>query len=484
MALPSRCALLRPALARSFSSTPRRAQAVSTRADLATEAAVADYLVNSIAKGVGRSTKIVAERGEGVWIYSMEGKKYLDSTTGIGVTSTGHSHPTVVKAVQDQAAKIPHVQQNIMFHRPMSELVARMKQIMPDPSLDTFFFWNSGAEAVEASIKLARHATGKPNVIVVNGSYHGRTMGTMAMTTSKTIYRTGFGPLMPGVFVAPFPYVDHCSKTCDCAGEKRGVPGVKPPAAGLKCTKDAIAALETLLKTQSAPEETCAVILEPVLGEGGYVVPPADYLAKLKEVCAKNNILLIADEVQTGVGRTGKMWAVEHFGVVPDIMIFAKGIASGYPLSGIVSRKELMDKQPPGSMGGTYGGNAVACAAAVATLDVFAKEKLLENAAARSKQAFSLLQSNLPQICTAKGIEVNVRGLGLMIGIEFSGEKVKKGFANAISEAAMKRQEMFVLTTSIYETLRLIPPINVTEGEMAEIAKRLFAAVEEVVKDL
>jgi 4-aminobutyrate aminotransferase len=178
-------------------------------------------------------------------------------------------------------------------------------------------------------------------------------MGTMAMTTSKTIYRTGFGPLMPGVFVAPFPYVDHCSKSCTCpSANKRGEAGVSPPPAGLKCTKDAIAGLENLLKTQTAAEETCAIIVEPILGEGGYVVPPIDYLPALRRIATDNNILLIADEVQTGTGRTGKFWAVEHWNVTPDIMIFAKGIASGYPLSGIVSRKELMDKQPPGSMVG------------------------------------------------------------------------------------------------------------------------------------
>lgn len=240
----------------------------------------------------------------------------------------------------------------------------------------------------------------------------------------------------------------------------------------------------TRLTCVSVVQETCAIIMEPVLGEGGYVVPPMDYVAGVREIATKNNILFIADEVQTGTGRTGKMWAVEHFGVTPDIMIFAKGIASGFPLSGIVSRKELMDKQPPGSMGGTYGGNAVACAAAVATLDVFKKEKLLENVEARSKQFYSLLQSNLPQICSPKGINVDVRGLGLMIGIEFTGEKVGKGFANSISEAAFKNHDMFLLTTSIYETLRLIPPLNITSAEVEEIAKRLFASVEDVVKKL
>lgn len=426
------------------------------------------------------------------------------SITFLLVCFIGHSHPAVVAAVQAQAAKIPHVQQNIMLHRPMAELISRLAPSMPDPSLDTFFFWNSGAEAVEASIKLARHATGKPNVIVVSGSYHGRTMGTMALTTSKTIYRNRFGPLMPGVFVAPFPYVDHC-ESCSCPEPKRGVPGVSPPAAGLKCTKDAINALETLLKTQTAPEETCAILVEPVLGEGGYVVPPVDYWPRLREVADKHGILLIADEVQTGVGRTGKMWAVEHFNVRPDILIFAKGVASGYPLSGIASRKELMDKQPPGSMvscvcgsptpdanlsthatfylkGGTYGGNAVACAAAVATMDLFKTDALLNNARARSAQFYSLLQSQLPTLLP-EGVNVHIRGLGLMIGIEFHGDKVSKGFSCKVADAALKR-DMLLLTTSIYETIRLIPPLTITEAEVEEVCKRLFASVQDAVKQL
>lgn len=278
----------------------------------------------------------------------MSGRKFLDFTTGIGVANLGHCHPAVTKAAQAQVGKIVHGQINIAFQKTYLELVEQILPMMPDKSLDTVFFWNSGAEAVEAAVKLARHATKKQNIIVMQGSYHGRTYGTMAMTRSKTVYGQGFGPLMPGTFSVPFPYCKQCSIALKSDG-KYGFEN---------CCMDPVTKLEVLLKQESAPSDTAAIFIEPVLGEGGYVPPPAGYLAKLREIADKHNILLVFDEVQCGYGRTGKMFAAEHWGVRPDILIMAKGIANGFPLSGIVSRKELMDTQPPGSMGGTYAGNA------------------------------------------------------------------------------------------------------------------------------
>ncbi|CEP19794.1 hypothetical protein [Parasitella parasitica] len=417
---------------------------------------LAQFGKKHIAHGIGRSTELVIEKAKGTYVYTAEGKKYLDLTTGIGVTNTGHCHPTVVKAVQEQAANMSHGQVNIFYQKPMLDLIEGLLPRMPSSKLDTFFFWNSGSEAVEAAVKVARHATKKQNIIVFQGSYHGRTFGTMALTTSKTIYSAGFSPLMPGVHVAPYPYFQQWS--AHKADPEKFTPEW--------CGEEALHQLELLLKQRSDPQDTAAILIEP----------------GLRKICDKNDILLICDEVQSGFGRTGKMFAVEHFGIVPDILVMAKGIASGYPLSAIVSRKEIMDKQPAGSMGGTYSGNAISCAAAKATLQVFDEEKLLDNCNARSEQFFKGLREQIPSLLP-EGVTVDIRGKGLMIGIEFMG--VPKGFANSIASEALNL-DTILLTTSIYETLRLIPPLNITEKEtdlaLAKVVASVAAAVENLKK--
>ena len=264
-------------------------------------------------------TPIVVERAAGACIYDQHGTRHLDFTCGIGVTNTGHCHPRVVRAVQEQAARLLHGQLNIVLHPPILELVQALRDIVP-AGLDTFFFANSGAEAVEAAVKLARHATGRPNLIVFQGSFHGRTAMAMALTTSKTTYRVNYQPLPAGVFVAPYAYAYRYG--WDAADTTRF------------CLRE----LELLLRTQTAPAETAALIVEPVLGEGGYVVPPPEFLLGLRRVCDDHGILLIADEVQTGMGRTGRWFAVEHSGLMPDILVMAKGLASGLPLSAIAWR--------------------------------------------------------------------------------------------------------------------------------------------------
>ncbi|KAI7857877.1 pyridoxal phosphate-dependent transferase [Circinella umbellata] len=431
-------------------------------------AKLAQFGKQHIAKGIGRSTELVIERGQGSYLWTVDGKKYLDLTTGIGVTSTGHNHPKVVKAVQDQAANISHAQVNLFYHKPMLDLIERLKPKMPSPELDTFFFANSGAEAVENAVKLARHATKRPNIIVFQGSYHGRTLGTMALTTSKTIYSAGFGPLIPGVHVAPFPYHQQW------AAHK-----ADPTKFDAEwCVQESLNQLEILLKQRSHPEDTAAILLEPVQGEGGYVAPPATFLQGLRKICDKHGILLIADEVQSGFGRTGKMFAIEHTGVTPDIMVMAKGIASGYPISGIVSRKELMDRQPPGSMGGTYSGNAVACAAAKATLEIFEEENIIENVNARSEQFFNAFRAKIPALLP-EGITADIRGLGLMIGIEFL--NAPAGSASKVASEAFKLDTL-VLTTSIYETLRLIPALNISKEETDIAIEKVLASIEAAFK--
>lgn len=271
--------------------------------------------------------------------------------------------------MQKQAAELVHCQLFVGHHQPAVDLMERLSAVLP-PELDTMFFPTTGAEAVENAVKLARQATGRPNIVVMSGSFHGRSLGTMPLTTSKTVYRAGFGPFMGGVFVAPFPYCHHCPS-------QAGLPE------GTECCMQPMEGLRNLFMQQTTPAETAAIIVEPIQGEGGYVPMPVEYYRALRAFCTEHDILLVADEVQSGFGRTGHMFASTGiYGVVPDVLVSAKGLASGYTLSMVATKKALTTSQPPGSFGGTYAGNAVASAAAVATLDVIRDEKLAENAVA------------------------------------------------------------------------------------------------------
>jgi 4-aminobutyrate aminotransferase len=405
---------------------------------------------------------IQSDRAEGAYIYAKDGKKYLDFTCGIGVTNTGHCHPKVVAAIREQAGKFLHAQANLVVHEPMMQLIEELRQIVP-ASIDGFFFSNSGAEAVEGAIKLARNASGKNAVIVFSGSFHGRTAGTMALTTSKTVYKMGAQSLPSGVYVAPFPYAYRLGMSEAQAGEY------------------ALEALEDLLASQIAPGDVAAVLIETVLGEGGYVPPPAGFLKGLRELCDRHGILLILDEIQSGYGRTGKWFAFEHYDVVPDIMTVAKGIASGLPLSGVFSSLDLMKKWPGGSHGGTYGGNAVACAAAVATAQAIREERMLENAWQRGQQlqtGLRKLQEEYPQIG-------DVRGLGLMIGSEFevSGKfKLAKPLVKEIVHAAEERGLLLLSCGTYDSTVRWIPPLNVTEGQVNDALGIFTDALEVAIK--
>jgi 4-aminobutyrate aminotransferase len=426
---------------------------------------LAQFGVKHVAKGIGRLSTEVLESGSGSYVTTVGGRKMLDFTSGIGVTNLGHCHPAVTKAAQAQVGKLVHGQVNIAFQKPYLDLIESLLPLMPHKSLDTFFFWNSGSEAVEAAVKLARQATKKQNIIVMQGSYHGRTFGTMAMTRSKTVYGENYAPLMPGVFAVPFPYCKQCS----IASHSDGKYGPE------NCCMDPVLQLDLLLKRETAPSDTAAIVIETVLGEGGYVPPPPGYLEKVREICDKHNILLIADEVQCGFGRTGKMFAIEHYDVRPDILIMAKGIANGFPLSGIVSRKELMDIQRPGSMGGTYAGNAVSCAAGIAVAKAFQEEKILENVNVRGEELRSALEAAQSDPRTGKLI-YDVRGLGLMLALECT---PGKGYASKIQAKCMEK-DMLVLTTSIYDTLRFIPPLNITKEDMARGIQIIREAIDEV----
>lgn len=416
--------------------------------------------LSHIAPVWSRVTDLVVERGEGSYIYTPDGTRYMDFTCGIGVTNTGHSHPVIVKAIQDQAAKIIHAQVNCYFHPPLIRLSQALNEVTP-PHLDTFFFSNSGAEAVEGAVKLARHYTGRPNIIVFQGSFHGRTAQTMAMTTSKTIYRLDYQPLPGGIFVAPFPYAYRYGMDDETV------------------SRWALRELDMLLHTQSAPQETAAMIIEPILGEGGYVPAPAQFLQGLRQVCDENDILLIVDEIQSGFGRTGKFFAHEHAGIKADIMTMAKGMGSGFPISGITASREIMSRWQTGSHGGTYGGNAIGCAAAEATVRVLRDEGLIDNAAARGRQ----LMDGLLEIQSRFPVLGDVRGLGLMVGCEFTNPETDQpdaGIAKRATTYALNEGKLILLTCGMYaNVIRWIPPLVVTESQInqgLEIFEQAVAA--------
>jgi 4-aminobutyrate aminotransferase len=406
-------------------------------------------------------TTIQPVKAEGIYLYDGDGKRYTDFTCGIGVTNTGHCHPKVVKAIQDQAANLIFGQMNIVVPPATVALAEELNKLTP-PSIDAYFFSNSGAEAIEASVKLARHATGKKNIIVFQGSFHGRTAQTMAMTTSKYIYRVDYQPLPGGVFVAPYPYAYYY--------------GWDEEETTAFCLKQ----LDYLVHGQTKPEETAAVVIEPVLGEGGYVPVPVGFLQELRKFCTQNDILLVADEVQSGFGRTGKFFGFEYAEIEPDIIVMAKGLGSGVPISGIASRRELMDKWEPGSHGGTYGGgSAIASAAAVATIKVLQEEGLVENAAVRGEQ----LMKGLRQIQKKYPVIGDVRGRGLMVGVEFTVNSLPdKNLTKSVQQGCLKR-DLLLLTCGTYENvIRWIPPLIVS-AEQIDAALSVFEdALAEVAK--
>ena len=394
-----------------------------------------------------QATPVLAERGEGVYVFDESGRRYLDFTAGIGVTSTGHCHPRVVAAAQEQVGKLIHGQYTTVLHRPLLDLAERLGDVLPG-GIDSVFFSNSGSEAVEAALRLARQATGRPNLVVFQGGFHGRTMAAASLTTSGTKIRTGFAPLMAGVAVAPFPSAYRYGWDEQTA------------------TNFALRELDYLFATVSAPEDTAALLIEPVLGEGGYVPVPPGFLAGLRERADRHGILLIIDEVQTGFGRTGRFWGHEHFDVRPDVLITAKGLASGFPLSAIAASTELMERARPGSQGGTYGGNAVACAAAIATLDVIRDERLVDNAATQGER----LIDGARAVAKDHPVIGDVRGIGLMIASEFTAaDGTPDGATAATVQQAAAGLGLLLLTCGPSgNVVRMIPPLIVDAAQIDE----------------
>jgi 4-aminobutyrate aminotransferase len=402
-----------------------------------------------------RFTDIDADHGEGSWLIARDGTRYLDYTSGIGVTNTGHAHPRVVEAIREQAGKLLHGQQNIVYHEPGLRLHERLAQMLPGGPWQAFLS-NSGAEAVEAAVKLARVSTGRTPVIAFRYGFHGRTTQAMALTTAKYSVRSPSQLMVGSVYHADFPY---CYRAPGAAHEPT------------QCSCDWEASLDLLFHQMVDPGNVAAVVVEPVIGEGGYIVPPATFLPRLREITSQHGMLLVVDEVQTGFGRTGRMFAHEHTSAEPDILILAKGIASGMTLSGIVARRELMEQWPPGTHGGTYGGNVVSCAAALATIDVIEQEGLARNARERGAQLLDgirALQARHPVIGDA-------RGLGLMVAMELvrpgkdDGRVPNPAAVKSVLGAALKRNLMLLSAGSYGNVVRIIPPL-VTTAQEVELA--------------
>jgi 4-aminobutyrate aminotransferase len=403
-----------------------------------------------------RLTDLEVVSGAGATVTTASGEDYLDLTSGIGVVNTGHCHPRVVEAVREQAGRFLHAQVNCYRHDLLEPLAARLAQITP-ASIERFFFANSGAEATEAAVKLAKQATGRPGTIVFQGSFHGRTHLTMAMTTSKSIYRVGHSPLPSGVFVAPFP--------------APFLTGEDPDAAIDRC----LAELDLLLKTQTAPSEIACMMLEPVLGEGGYLPAPARFVEGLVERCRAHDILFVADEVQSGFGRTGRMFACEHYGIQPDILVMAKGIASGFPMSAIGASDDLMRRWPVGSHGGTYGGNPMGCAAALATIDV-----LLDGLVGAGEQRGAQLLAGLHALQDRHPTIGESRGLGCMVATEIVDGDGRPDPRRAAALLAHMRDEgrVLVMTCGPYgSTVRWIPPLVITDAEIDRALDAFDAAL-------
>ncbi|WP_456272379.1 aspartate aminotransferase family protein [Bacillus sp. AK031] len=406
-----------------------------------------DLLAPSMAKD---HPNLPVIKEEGCYYYGADNKKYLDFTSGIAVANTGHRHPKVVQAIKDSADQLMHGPSGVIMYDSILRVADRLQGIMP-AGLDCFFFANSGTEAIEGALKLAKYVTQRPYVISFTGCFHGRSLGALGVSTSKSKYRKF---LQPNGLTYQLPYADVTS-----------CPEGKDPSE--HCVEKLEKDVEMLFDHQVSPEEVACMIVEPVLGEGGYIIPPKAWLQKVREICDRHDILLIFDEVQTGFGRTGEWFAAQTFGVTPDIMAIAKGIASGMPLSATVASKELMSKWPMGTHGTTFGGNPISCSAALATLDVIEEEGLIHNSKILGKYAINRLQ----EIKARHKVIGDVRGVGLMIGIEIidseTGEPDGKGMMR-ILDLSLEKGVLFYLCGKHQEVIRMIPPLVVNKEQIDE----------------
>jgi 4-aminobutyrate aminotransferase len=410
------------------------------------------------APAYGRVYPLVVKQAQGMVVEDVDGNLFLDFMAGIAVASTGHSHPRVVKAIEEQAKKFLHICGSDYYYEPMVELAEKLNRLAPGSAPKKIFFTNSGAESVEAAFKLARHHTKRQHVIAFHGAFHGRTLGALSLTASRASHRAHFGPLIPGVHHLPYGFCHRCPYQLTYG------------SCGIEC----IGVIEKLLfHYEVRPEEVAAIFVEPIQGEGGYVVPPPEYLPMLQDLCRKHGILLVADEIQSGFGRTGKMFASEHWGIEPDILCAAKGIASGMPLGAMIARAEI-STWSRSTHGSTFGGNPVACAAALATIELL-EEGLVENAA----KVGAVLKEQLTGLKGHRAVIGDVRGMGLMIGVDF--EKTDGSHAPDAKVRDRVMQICFekglLLLSCGESTLRFCPPLIVTTEETKTAVEIFDAAV-------
>jgi 4-aminobutyrate aminotransferase len=404
---------------------------------------------------------LVVKRGAGAMIEDVDGNRYLDFMAGIAVASTGHAHPKVVAAIQESASRFLHICGTDFYYETMTALCERLARVAPGPSKKRVFLTNSGAEAVEGAIKLARNSTRRPAIIAFDGSFHGRTYGAMSLTSSKSIQRAGYGPMLPEVYHVPYANRYRCQHC----------------RTGPQCTLDCVRSIETeLFARRVHPRDVAAIFVEPIQGEGGYVVPPHGFLSGLRDLCNRHGILLVIDEVQSGVGRTGKMFACEHEGVEPDVLLTAKGLGSGMPIGAIVAREEVM-KWGQGAHGSTFGGNPVCCAAALATLDLV-EGGLIDNAIAMGER----LTLGVKRLAERHECIGDVRGLGLMIGVEFVADRTTRTPAPDVVHELVQRafRRGLLLLGAGKSSLRLAPPLIVSADEV-DTALRM---IDEVLAEL
>jgi 4-aminobutyrate aminotransferase len=410
-----------------------------------------------------RGYPLVAKSGRGAMVEDVDGNVFLDFAAGIAVVSTGHCHPRVVEAIQKQAAELIHISCTDFYYPGLVELAERLAAVAPGKEAKKVYFGNSGTEATEAAIKLARYHTHRDKIIAFHGCFHGRTLGALSLTASKAVQRKGFGALLGGVFHIPYPNSYRCPN------------GNPSPCT---CVESATFLEREIFKRLVAPEEVAAIFIEPIQGEGGYVPAPAAFLQELQRICRKHSILLVCDEVQSGMGRTGKWWACEHAGIEPDIICVAKGIASGMPLSATIARASLMDWKP-GAHASTFGGNPVCVAAALATMELLETE-YIENAR-RVGEFFIGRMADWPSRHRIVG---DVRGKGLMIGVEIVRDQKTKERAGDLREAIVDLafEKGLLLLGAGENTIRIAPPLLVDEEQAAFAAKTLEACISEVEK--
>ncbi|MBV0891866.1 4-aminobutyrate--2-oxoglutarate transaminase [Paracoccus sp. Z118] len=396
----------------------------------------------AISRGVGMTTQVYADRAENAEIWDRDGKRYIDFAAGIAVVNTGHRHPKVVQAVKDQLDRFTHTCHQVVPYENYVSLAERLNDLVPGDFEKKTIFATTGAEAVENAVKVARHHTGRSAIVAFAGAFHGRTFMGMTLTGKVQPYKAGFGAMMPDVWHLPFP------------NELHGV-----------SQADALAAVDKLFKADVDPRRVAAIIVEPVQGEGGFYPVPSGFMRKLRELCDEHGMLLIADEVQTGFARTGRMFAMEHHGVAADITCMAKGLGGGLPISAVTGRAEVMDAPDPGGLGGTYAGNPLGVAAAHAVLDVIEEEGLIDRAerlGQRLKQRLASLRDDVPEI-------VDIRGPGLMNAVEFDvGGKPSPDFTNKVREEALERG-LILLTCGVHgNVIRFLPPLTVPDAVFDE----------------